>query len=1032
LDAHEIMLLEQFAGKRLIAQLRDTEVDPDFSGKATVTSKVHHIRELNVTTDIVLDAVTIVPDPELSDRVRMLSGTIQWFDRLVKIGEEMVSPPLSGYTFAGFTGGAGSEPCVPLVTDSEDSECDVVHRWNLLYLRINYATDLPELLWVIGTPGALYPPVPPQGIPLALVKQEPGYPVCIEAKHIVNFRTVRSTYAPAAQYILPPVQVEDQLYLHDNVQNGTTAFVMETGQWWWYKDGIWAPHASMEFDNTFYRIDLTDTVTRITLPWPVRNYAEVLVIRDGQIMSPNDDYTLTPGPNSFITFTYPLYPNMRLLFIRNPFLGVAYSPLAENNIPQVHHLYVNGSTGHDAYPGTAAQPFKTLQAAFDTLPLQSKHAFHLHVAQLDIADVITSNRHGQRVYGVCENISVRYLRIDVENDCDWDDAQLDYLYLLDAVGMVTQVDAAYPVYYPIRLNHCTSYFTNTSIIAKRAVIAGGTSGWLSMEVAYDAAAMFMAGAIIYTEQSNYHQLAFQAGAVVEAVNCDFQGLQGVSGGYMVARACRFHSLLSLRSTFMDLVQCSLKGTGLFTASRVYVDTCTNTGPAGSVLCFFTITDCSVLEIVNSTVENNQETPIIVSNNSVVRIRGGKITANQGHGILLQDNSIIYAENAEISKNQQNGVALRRGCFGEFSGVTGTQNAFYGIHCEKYSSARRLNSTSLTGFLGPYFEEIPGGTTVAADSGDLHPSTLINKLKVGTGLQMDVVPSFPPAENYRVEIRANISELNQLVSSYATAATIYEYEATMVNGQVLDFEIVSPGMTFLTAVHHRLNAPIPRTRRIDIQAATQHMFIYMDSLAGTQIVSGTGLTLKNRPGLGYPTLSAYWVMTKTGTHASLATYAASLLSGSKIIGSVPSGTNIRVAVSVTQGATFMRWTGSMWEVLPGGGTLSKMQYADDVTTFNLYPPAAWEALRAMGKPTVDLCFTLQSTSSVLTPIVEAVEWEYTEYGAVVDITQQFKRHFFTTRAVFENTGPDVNPPIYFTLVPVSLGTPGVVAGGVSVT
>lgn len=1011
MEAHEILLVEQFAGRRLIAQLRDAETDPDFEGKDTLTSKVHHSNELHVTTDVVLDAVTVTPSLEYANRVEVQRGTVQWFGKLVKIEEPLLSAPLSAFDKA---------DCDPSLEGTD--------RWSLLCLYVDLNTGNPALKWANGIPSHGYPAVPPQTIPLALVRQSPGGLVSIQQDDIVNFRSVRSTYAPAAQFSLPPVQEPDDLYFYENVANGTTALVISLGQWWYYKDEIWAPHEGITFDNTFYKRDLTTTLTRIDLPWSVRNYPELLVVRDGQIMAPGDDYLLTPGPNSFVTFNYTLYPGMRILFIRNPFLGAAYSPLAEDNLPTVHHFYVNGRIGHDAYSGTEERPFKTLQAAFDALPLQSKHGYHLHVAQLDIADVIPSNQYGQVTYGILENRSLRFLKIDVQPDCDWDDSVLHYLYVLSNVGVFTQVDAAFPVYYPIRLDHCTSYFASTSTKATRVVIAGGDSGWHSMEVEVHKQVIFASSAVIYTSESTYAAMMIRTGAYIQAENCVIQTLQGDSGGYINAVTTDFTALVSTRSTFLDLVRCNLSGLGNFLASRISCDACVNTGLAGQAPLFFHIQNCSVLELTNCTVENNIDTPIEVQRSSVVHITNGLITNNFGNGVRLQDNCSIFVDRAEISKNHKHGVMLVRSCHGEFSGATGSGNSFYGIYCEKYSSASRHSGTSLSGFLGAYYEEIPGGTTVCASGADLHPSTLDNKVKAGPGLQMEVLPTGTPANNYQVELRVNTVELAQLMAHANGQATVFQYNGQLLNGQSLDIGLAAPGTTHITAVQARINSPVPRVRHIPMETATLPFFIHMDILAGTAVSDTEHLTLKNRPGLGYPTNSPYWVVTKTGTHASLQAYAASLISSVQVLGNTPAQTNIRVAVSVSQGMSWLRWDGSTWVTLPGSSVLAAMQYAPEMTQFNAYTSVAWDALRALGKPTIDLCMTLQSTSSLVTPTVEAIEWHYTEYGFLLDVTSQFRRQFYQSRAVFENTGATLDPPILFTIVPVTVGTPGVTAIG----
>lgn len=1014
MDGHELMLMESFTGRRFIIDLKQTEVDPDFTGKATTTNKVHHSTELHVTTDKVLDALSVTPYDPVCNRVIVQPGLFQWFDQILEFGEAVVSEPLPPYAV---------QDC--------DPNLDEHVRWSILGAYQDATTKEPAVRWIHGQPDMGYPAVPPQIVPLALVRHGAEALIEIPAEKILNIRSVHASYAPSAQYVLPPVEAKTALYDYGtDLKDGTACLVMSLGQWWYLKGGIWAPQdTSSTFDNTYYRKDITAECTRVDLPWPISVYPELMVIRDGQVMAPGDDYVLSPGAAAYITFTYILYPPQRILLIRNPFLGAAYSPESDFNLYQVFDVFVDGQTGHDAFPGSETEPFKTLQAAFDSIPISSKHGYRIHAKRLKLADKRFSNQYGQTVYGVLENRQMRWLKIDLEDNCEWNSNQLNYVYILSHTGTVVYTDVDQPVRYPIRLDHCVSYFADLQLKAN-VVIAGGNAAFLDVTAPYAANLTLASSSITYVSGSNLYGLSIRTSAYGRAVNSTIANLMGQSGGYLTLENSSVLTSTVVNSCYMDFSTCNLNGTGAFSFSRISCTNCLNKINASEITyapTFFNMTQGSLLELVNCTMDYMQTNAIRATRSSVLNLRGGSIKHCMESGVYMADGCSIYAESIDISNNYAHGVQMVRNCQGEFKAVTGYANSMYGIFCQKFSSAARDGATTLTGANGPYYEEIPGGGVVAASAEDLHPSYLNQKLTVGQGLSMQTVQS-GMANNFKVQVNVDVDQLNTMLSSLGRKASLIQYNTAVAAGQVVDLAITSPGTTYISAVHQRINNPVARTRVVPFTLANASLFQQMDSYVGTSI-SDSGLRLFYRPELGYPTNSPYWVQSKSGTIASMQAYSAGQLTGFSCVCSCPSGTSVKVGFSINGGGTWLKWSGSGWATLPGESTSAMLYNADSYLSVNSYPAAAWNALKNMpGCVNIEVGFLLMTSSSTATPTVSSYTWSFVEQGYNLDVTAQFKRYFYSTRAVFENMGVRLDPPILFTVVPVTLGTSDIAADG----
>lgn len=1012
MDGHELTLIESFTGRRFVIDLRETEVDPEFTGKSTTTQKVHHSAELHVTTDKVLDALTVTPCSPASNRVIVRPGMFQWFDQLLEFEEEVESAPLPPYS---------APECDPSIGGTV--------RWSILGAYRSFSTGKPALQWVHGAPNMGYPAVPPQIIPLALVKQDTSIVVEITAADILNIRDIHATYAPVSQYIMPPVQEKENLAEYGtDLKDGTSCLVIGLGQWWYFRNGAWSPQdITTSFDNTYYRKDITEESTRVDLPWAISAYPELLVIRDGQIMAPGDDYILSPGASAFITFTYILYPSQRVLLIRNPFLGAAYSPESDANIYQVFDIYVDGETGHDAFPGSETQPFRTLQTAFDSIPLSSKHGYRVYARRLKLADKTLSNQYGQQVYGTLDNRQMRWLQIYLEDDCEWD-STLDYAYVLGHVGTAIYTDPAQKTSYPFRLDHCVSYFADITLGAT-IVLAGGNSALLNVTSLYPSTLTLASGNISFLNQCNLYGLSIRTAAYGRAVQTVIAHLMGQSGGYFSLEQGEITQSALVSGCYLDFMSCTFRAAGTFNFTRLNCNSCINTpvnALQGRAPVFFNIQQGATLELTNCQISYINGNGVQASRVSVVNMQGGSIKYATQSGISLSNGCALYLNSADISNNGQHGVALIRGAQGEITNTTGLNNLHYGVFCQKYSTAIRDGATTLTGGDGSYYEDIPGGGVVAVAPQDLMPAHLNQKLIPGQGLAAQIISTGVP-NSYRMQLDIDVAQLSLMLASGARKSTVVQYSQAIQPGQIVDFSLEASGTTHLSAVHRRINDPTPRVRTTEFLENTDNLFIHMDGFIGTKITDA-GLRLHNRPELGYPVNSPYWVYSKTGMLASLPIYAAGAVTKFTANCNCPAGTNVRVAFSPNGGGLWYKWGGSSWVVLQGSSTLAMMATADTFLSVNSYPTQAWNALQGLGGAIhIDVCFLLSSTSSQLTPTVTDFVWEFTEQGYNLDITSQFTRMFYTNRAVFENNGARLDPPVLFTVVPVVLGTGEILAG-----
>ncbi len=398
-DGHALILIDSLAGRKSIIDIRKTEVE-DFP--ITRTDKVLY-KLSGGTTDDVLDALTVTQLKYPTNKVQITSGRVQWYDWVFDIVGPIDSPPLVHFG---------------LVLNE--------YRWAMLCVFKNQLNQ-PEFRWNYGEPNQGYPLIPHKGVPIALVKQISGPRVEIQSEHIINLRSVKAMYAPAGYFSYPPVSIPEDLEKYTEVVDGSTAFVIEDGVWYFYRNGIWSKQGSLTFDNTFYSKDIMEETSRVDIPWKIKSSAELQVHRDGLTMDPSNDYSVFIGAAPYIMFNYLLYPHQRITMIRNPFFGIDdinISTTFKTNLK----IYVDGDIGHDAFAGDELHPFKTLQAAFDTIPIQSNFIVEIFAKNLKYIDRQINNEYGRKSYGILKHKHMRRLNIYIDDGCEWG-PDIEYMFV---------------------------------------------------------------------------------------------------------------------------------------------------------------------------------------------------------------------------------------------------------------------------------------------------------------------------------------------------------------------------------------------------------------------------------------------------------------------------------------------------------------------------------------------------------------------------------------------------------------------------
>lgn len=1003
-----ILLLEKYTRRPFIVDLKDTDIASEFMTQRTTTDKVHHITEMTCTTDTCLDSMTVKPaDPE-GNTVVVLPGKVQWFKEIIVFEEAMESPAIPIFT---------TKDCDPAITDPM--------RWSLLCVKKDTLGKV-ILFWSHAVPGAGYPYIPHEGVPLALVKTFPGI-VKVKQEHIISWRSIRPGYNDGAYYQYPPVKTIDDLDKYEDPPEGAQSFVLEHGKVYYFMNGAWRAAGMPTFDNTAFYVDVEKHTPRINLPWPVKTPVELNVFRDGQLMLLDKDYRVMVGQAPYLMFTYTIVPGQRIVVMRNPFMAQAYSPETQLNVVQVHNIFVDGEIGVDTWDGSEINPFKTLQRAFDSIPIFSNHIYRVRAKNLKMADKVVSDDQRARCFGWMRGKQMKMLEILIEDNYEWDPQEIDYLYYISNVNFIMY--AGHKISYRFMLVNCSSGFLNTDF-KDAADIYGGNSSFIKcrglQETNVPITITTSCSAEIHDCKFNFFRIA--NAAYVRAYNTQFKNIVGWQGGLLQMFRGEITDTVVYENSILDMTNTVIKAKGQFDNSYLAARNLIQDGKHGDRLRRFfwgRMTSVFVLDAVQINYINDDA--ILMEHGCTLWMENCKISQSAFNGVHLRHGSTAYIMGTDISSCSVSGTKGDYGCHFEFYKCTGHSNSRYGCECYNLSRAE-IKETLIHGWLGQYYELIPGADTVLTDRTDTLPGTLDEKIIPGAGLKKRKWPGPIPGD-LKFHIELDFDSLTgaggDSLLNLDPKQQVYQRNTQIPvppNSQsVTTIPVRWAGQGYISSVLQRVFNPAVQDKIVLTTKAEEDQFSQMDSTIGTTFVSD-GFTLLDRPALGYPVNKPYFMHTKPDGTGAISPFGISTLNSFTLDADVPAGTTLQVAFSVNGSGLWMRWdpTDVEWKQLVGDSTLIQMQNAPHHTEIPTWGNLCWDRLRQLGGMTITVCFLLTSTSTVLTPKVKSFTWNYIEDGFLLDITEHFERSYYSSRAVFSYKGTKgpLDPPIIFSVIPTN--------------
>lgn len=1018
-----ILLLQDWTRRHFIVELTDTS-DMLPGATSTTTNLVHHISEMDVTTDVCLDSMPVVPHVPPGNTVMVGKGRVQWFRELIELNSPMESPPLPAFS---------TFDCDPYIADTT--------RWSLLCIRVDNITGDRVLFWVHAKPGMGYPNVPYNGVPLALVRTSPGV-LNIQKEDILNWRSIRPGYAPSAMYWFEPVDKPEDLSMYTDPPEGASCLVLEEGVNYYYRNGAWRRAGAPSFDNTAFYVDIDTATTRVDLPWPVTSATELTVFRDGMFMLLDKDYYVYTGFTPYLIFTYNLVPGQRIVVVKNPFFAQAYSAEVKLSANQIHDIYVDGMNGSDSYDGSQPNPFQTLQHAFDVIPTFSNHTYRVHATNLQRADMVSApDNTVQRCYGYLIGKRVTAIQLFIDSNYEWYESQDEYVAYINSVNSVSFIGDT-PITYHVLLVNCNTSFLSTPINAglngmPRVVIEGGIVAMDNVRQ-NDATFDFICrgSCIVKSDRCMFKKLSVQAGAYLNMTRGSIEHLSLSSHGICDASSVVLTESVDAVESLLYLHSCTISNVeGNFSGGLLHVEDVAfprRWDPAPAQKRFFYGHHGASFTLVNVTITHTPFSSIYMAYNCTLSTVGGFISNSTAYAVEIDHSCVAVFNGTNFENNQKSAVYADYHCSVEFYNAGGLGNLRYGCECYNISRANFVN-TWTWGALGQYYEVLPGADTVLADRVyDQIPGTLEQKIDLGQGLTHSIVPTTSPSD-YRYKIDVDVEELIGTGGQYGSPLldltprlSVYEVLSQILPPPDPSSTPVIPirwtGTSYMSSVTRKIFDPTPQNKVVATTSNETPWFIQEDEWNGTSALLD-GITLVNFPlGVGYKVNSPHFFFTDYQEYGALRSYGIQQLQSFTVEADVPAGTRLQVGFSVHGSVRWLQWnSGTLtWDELPGSSTLIQMQSAPDWSVVNAWPVQAWDALRQANSNYITVCFLLSTTSSLLTPKVKSFTWSYVEDGYLEDITQAFQKFYYTNRAEFRYDGSlgVIDPPIYFSVMPTA--------------
>lgn len=997
------LVFTKYIRNKFFIDVSNTHVEQTLAKEDTTTKRVMYYSDLTRSIDSTLDTFSVYPTDPVSQNLLITGGTFQWFGHIIDATDTFV---LDGY--------------VPFTYSDCPSGSTISVRLDLIVMYASYDAEqgkhVVKYRWIFGDPGTgKYPAFPDYAIPIAIVTTEP-YTTCIEMRHIQKYATMFRGH-PSVKFWRTPVPTVKDLYYLDEVEEGTVCFVKDDCILYSYQKGRWVAVGNPASMNTFHVIDATTYLNRFAVPWAVRNDAELTIFRDGQLMVAGQDYdyVLHLGIEPYILFNYDIEPEQRIVMVHNPVLGAMQDKALDPLIYDINYIYVDGARGLDVYSGTEDEPFKTLQKAFDTIPLVSKDDYIIYAKNLKLADTVTYEN--RKVYGFCYNKTLNNLTVNIDIDSsEWDNTIMStYWFILDSLSVSKMFNAMAVLKSSCIIKNCTGAIGNLEFDCIVQIMIG--SHYLHHITTTDNCSFIISNrASVYVTDSIFDKskILVNTHAFLQIVFTSVGYVRGSYGNFVLEQVNVSDSLFSFSHVYATNSNFLLPT--YFEMSTFYaVQSKTKRGVYLDQT-LFKATDCEI-EGFDSICVNVFHNSSIIFNNVAIKNSFTNIYSPihvTGASSAVCKDIVIYEQ------HRKHGVTLESSSYGTFTDCRLIDSPLYAVFANEFSSAVFPSDIwAFRGAEGQYLQAIPGADMTKVDGADLSAGYLNDKLVAGKGLKKEVVDnlgtktlkfSADPTDTTPSFSRGAVFALTSYNLSPQETVTV-----PMVDGEGVPFyadsyitSVLAPSTTYLSQTHYIFPTLIHRSK-----------FIEQESNFGTTFHNDK-VTLYYSPSLGYTITSGYYFYIRPNSSFELTTYGVSQINSLTIEYDQPTGTEIRVAISVDNGNTWIGWDGGGWSTLTGSTYLERLSKGMAVGVIPNIPVSGWTQLLTQGQSII-VGFYLATSVTTSTPAILNISWDILRVTAFTDISKDFIVSYVGNDCLFTYTGTTtVAGPFKFTVLPVFPG------------
>ena len=386
------------------------------------------------------------------------------------------------------------------------------------------------------------------------------------------------------------------------------------------------------------------------------------------------DYRVMVGPASYLQFNHLLLPGQRIVVMRNPFMAEAFSgsDTSFSGIESID-IYVDGDIGNDSWEGSETSPFKTLQRAFDFIPIYAMKIYTVHAKNLRAADIVLTPNSDEPVYGYAIGKNVVSLMLDIDDSYD-DTSGLIAVASLQNCSYVTF--GAGDIKYRLDLVDCLSGFTDTTI-TESVVVWGGYATMHNVTVLNTEATkvVFSSGASAKLSKCTFHHVNVTYSAYVRMSNCTVYNLYASHHGIVHMLYGFLNTKVEFSNSSLFMSATSIRAEGSFIGSYVSTSGCTNAGSSVYTRApvFFNGTHGTTMYLVSTQVSNIDGSGIKLFHNSTLFMIEGSVFSCNVNGIDVEYSSSASLREVRIANNGASGVRGDYGSTIEFKSCFGGDN-----------------------------------------------------------------------------------------------------------------------------------------------------------------------------------------------------------------------------------------------------------------------------------------------------------------------------------------------------------------------